>query len=78
MLLIIVKKIAVYVCICKGIKDSDVREAGRTGLLTPYQLKTKFGLKQSDCCGRCAKNIREIVEIAVQGAAVSCPITADR
>jgi bacterioferritin-associated ferredoxin len=37
----------------------------------PCQLKSKFGLKQSGNCGRCAKNIRELVELAVQGALTS-------
>jgi bacterioferritin-associated ferredoxin len=37
----------------------------------PCQLKSKFGLKQSGNCGRCAKNILEFVEIAVQGAATT-------
>lgn len=67
-----------YVCLCKGITESDVREAGRAGLVMPCQLKSKFGLKQTGCCGRCAKNIHEFVEIAVQGASASCPSTADR
>lgn len=58
-----------YVCLCKGITEADVREAGRAGLVMPCQLKSKFGLKQSGSCGRCAKNIHEFVEIAVQGAA---------
>ena len=66
-----------YVCLCKGITESDVREAGREGLMTRCQLKTKFGLKQSGCCGRCAKNIDELVEIATQ-AATPCSSTANR
>lgn len=57
-----------YVCLCQGITESDVREAGRAGLVMPCQLKSQFGLKQSGCCGRCAKNIHEFVELAVQGA----------
>ncbi len=60
-----------YVCLCNGITESDVREAGRTGCVMPCQLKSKFGLKQTGCCGRCAKNIHEFVEIAVQGASTS-------
>jgi bacterioferritin-associated ferredoxin len=60
-----------YVCLCKGITESDVREAGRVGCVTPCQLKSRFGLKQSGCCGRCAKNIHELVEIAAQGVSVS-------
>lgn len=53
-----------YVCLCKGITESDVREAGRAGLVMACQLKTKFGLKESGCCGRCSKNIQEFVELA--------------
>jgi bacterioferritin-associated ferredoxin len=37
----------------------------------PCQLKSQFGLKQSGCCGRCAKNIHEFVDLAVQGASAS-------
>lgn len=65
-----------YVCLCNGITESDVREAGRAGCVTPCQLKSKFGLKQNGCCGRCAKNIHELVDIATQGASASC--TAER
>ncbi|MGQ0695816.1 MAG: hypothetical protein ACT4OL_09600 [Nitrospiraceae bacterium] len=55
-----------------------MREAGRAGLVMPCQLQSKFRLKQEGCCGRCAKNIHEFVEIAAQGASASCPSTADR
>ncbi len=61
-----------YVCLCNGITESDVREAGRDGHVTPCALKAKFKLKENGCCGRCAKNIQEFVEIAVQGTAASC------
>ncbi|MGZ8406198.1 MAG: (2Fe-2S)-binding protein [Nitrospira sp.] len=60
-----------YVCLCNGISESDVREAGRAGCVMPCQLKSKFRLKQTGCCGRCAKNIHEFVEIAVQGTSTS-------
>ncbi len=53
-----------YLCLCKGITESDVREAGRAGIVMPCQLKAKFGLKEAGCCGRCSKNIRGFVEIA--------------
>lgn len=56
-----------YICLCNGITDSEVREAGRNGLVRPCQLKEKFGLKKSGCCGRCAKNIQEFVAIAKEG-----------
>lgn len=53
-----------YLCLCKGITDSDVREAGQDGIVMACQLKAKFGLKEAGCCGRCSKNIHEFVEIA--------------
>ena len=53
-----------YLCLCKGITDSDVREAGQGGIVMPCQLKAKFGLKEAGCCGRCSKNIHEFVQIA--------------
>lgn len=67
-----------YVCLCKGITESEVREAGRAGLVMACQLKAKFGLKEAGCCGRCAKSIHELVEIAVQGASTSCSSTSNR
>jgi bacterioferritin-associated ferredoxin len=60
-----------YVCLCRGITESDVREAGRAGFVMPCQLRSKFGLKQNGNCGRCTKNIHELVELAVQGASTS-------
>ena len=60
-----------YVCLCRGITESEVREAGRAGVVMPCQLKSKFGLKQNGNCGRCAKNIHEFVELAEQGASTS-------
>jgi len=53
-----------YLCLCKGITESDVRSAGRSGLVMACQLKSKFGLKEAGCCGRCSKNIQEFVELA--------------
>jgi len=53
-----------YLCLCKGITDSDVREAGQDGIVMPCQLKAKFGLKDTGCCGRCSRNIHEFVQIA--------------
>lgn len=62
-----------YLCLCKGITDSDVREAGRNGIVMPCQLKAKFGLKEAGCCGRCSKNIREYVQIATNACQASSP-----
>jgi bacterioferritin-associated ferredoxin len=64
-----------YLCLCKGITESDVREAGRSGIVMPCQLKAKFGLKDLGCCGRCSKNIHEYVEIATSEHQVPCANT---
>lgn len=53
-----------YVCLCKGLTESDVREAGMSGCLTARQIIAEFGLRESGCCGRCAKNICELVSLA--------------
>jgi len=66
-----------YMCLCKGITESDVREAGRAGFVMPSQLKCKFGLKDSGCCGRCAKHIHEFVDLALEGSSAACPTTTD-
>lgn len=62
-----------YICLCNGITESEVRDAGRCGLVTPCQLKAKFGLKKDGCCGRCAKNIQEFVALAKEGCANASP-----
>ncbi|MFO0773051.1 MAG: (2Fe-2S)-binding protein [Nitrospiraceae bacterium] len=53
-----------YVCLCKGLTDRDVQQAGRQGTVTRAALIATFGLKDPGCCGRCAKNIRELVTLA--------------
>ncbi len=53
-----------YVCLCKGLTESDVRGAGLSGCVTAHQIIAEFGLREHGCCGRCAKNICELVEMA--------------
>ncbi len=67
-----------YLCLCKGITESDVREAGRSGIVMPCQLRAKFGLKESGCCGRCSKNIREFVELATSEHQLPTPSAVRR
>ncbi len=61
-----------YVCLCKGLTESDVRAAGRAGAVTPCQLIETFGLKKNGCCGRCAKNIHEFVSLATSHLVTPC------
>lgn len=67
-----------YLCLCKGITESHVREVGRSGIVMPCQLRAKFGLKESGCCGRCSKNIQEFVEIAAAEHQIPTPSAAPR
>jgi bacterioferritin-associated ferredoxin len=60
-----------YVCLCKGLTESDVQQAARTGQVCPETLKMCFGLEDEDCCGRCAKNIHELVAIANSASSVT-------
>jgi len=61
-----------YVCLCKGLTESDVRAAGRQGFLTTRQIVAEFGLRDSGCCGRCAKNIHELVSLAKSQIETAC------
>jgi bacterioferritin-associated ferredoxin len=53
-----------YLCLCKGIRECDLRCAVRDRCPAPQHLITTFGLDDEDCCGRCAKNIEEWVALA--------------
>ncbi|GKS59082.1 hypothetical protein YTPLAS18_26090 [Nitrospira sp.] len=53
-----------YICLCKGLTESDVQQAGRSGVINEAGLIATFGLKDTGCCGRCAKNIHELVALA--------------
>ncbi|MEC4672548.1 MAG: hypothetical protein VST68_00020 [Nitrospirota bacterium] len=54
-----------FVCVCKGIKESDVQELGRCGIVSPKALASKLEIDDEDnCCGRCLNNINDFVAIA--------------
>jgi len=55
----------VFVCVCKGIKESDVRALGQAGVTCPKVLACSLGLNDEDnCCGRCLNNIDDFVNMA--------------
>lgn len=64
-----------YLCLCKGITESEVRDAGRAGIVMPCQIKAKFGLREAGCCGRCSKNIQEFVQLATTEHSLPCEKT---
>ncbi len=54
-----------FVCVCKGIKESDVRELGQAGVTCPKALACSLGIDDEDnCCGRCLNNIDDFVNMA--------------
>jgi len=55
-----------FICVCKGIKESDVRTLGRAGVTCPRQLASTLGIDdKNSCCGRCIKNVSNFVAIAI-------------
>jgi len=56
-----------FVCVCKGIKESEVRELGQAGVTCPKALACSLGLDDEDnCCGRCLNNIGKFVKMATE------------
>lgn len=56
-----------YVCICKGIRESDVHELGRSGITCPKAIASSLGIDDKDnCCGRCLKKVCNFVKIAAE------------
>jgi bacterioferritin-associated ferredoxin len=54
-----------YICICKGIRESDVHELGKAGVTCPKKLAATLGLNdKKNCCGRCIKNISKFAALA--------------
>lgn len=69
-----------YICLCKGLTESDVRQAGVAGHIEPGQLITRFGWDDSECCGRCADQIDEMATLAAESlpCLATCPVRSVR
>ena len=48
-----------YVCLCTGVTDRDIREAADKGVSSMRQLGKELGVGRQ--CGRCACMAREIL-----------------
>ncbi len=48
-----------YVCVCHGVTDRDIREAVENGVSSMRQLGKELGVGRQ--CGRCACTAREIL-----------------
>lgn len=48
-----------YVCLCKGITDTQIREAASQGATSLSHVRRQLGL--ATCCGKCAATTKEIL-----------------
>jgi bacterioferritin-associated ferredoxin len=53
----------VYVCLCKGITDSQIRDAVADGVTSYSHLRKSLGIASQ--CGRCGITAREIFKDAL-------------
>ncbi len=54
-----------YICICKGVTDSVIREAVCQGACRMRDLKKCLGV--SEQCGKCACDVKEVLEQTLSG-----------
>ena len=52
-----------YLCLCKGIRVSEAVNAVRSGARSPQSLINRFGLKDKECCGRCARDTQRLAKL---------------
>ncbi len=65
-----------YICLCKGLTESDVQRIGQVGIVEAEKLVEVLGLNDDDCCGRCACDIQEFVALATCKIDLRCPNSA--
>lgn len=58
-----------YVCICKGITDRQIKEAVYDGSTSVKALRRNLGV--SSQCGRCTELTQEIIEETMAGGVVA-------
>lgn len=60
-----------YVCLCRGITDQDIKDAIQDGAETYRDIREQLDL--GTCCGRCAPEARSILneELALIAARIS-------
>jgi len=62
-----------YVCLCRGLTESDIQQVGQAGIVEAERLVEVLGLNDDECCGRCARDIQELVDLATCKLALQCP-----
>jgi len=67
------------VCLCRAVSDRDIRSSVRDGAHTIRQLRA--ALPVADCCGKCAPQVRELINAnrgynAASAMSVGCACAA--
>ncbi|KAF0814316.1 Bacterioferritin-associated ferredoxin [Andreprevotia sp. IGB-42] len=52
-----------YVCVCNGVTDRDIRKAVNGGVRTFKQLQQ--ATEVASCCGKCASCARDVMDEAL-------------
>ena len=63
-----------YVCICNGITEQDIREAAANGMHSLDELRDHLNV--SGCCGSCAEHAEACLADSLPGAPEPYPATA--
>jgi bacterioferritin-associated ferredoxin len=67
-----------YVCLCKGLTETDVQLIAQDSSLvqgnglSPDRFISALRLDDDECCGRCARNIQELIAIASNATCGPC------
>lgn len=54
-----------YVCLCKGVTDSQIRDAVNGGAESFREVKNQLGAATG--CGKCACDVRDLVKATLEG-----------
>lgn len=63
-----------YVCLCRGITDQDIKEAVANGAQSYRDVRDLLDL--GTCCGRCAPEARSIISEEVASIAAKISVAA--
>jgi len=63
-----------YVCICNGVTDRDIREAASDGVANFSELQRRTGC--ADACGSCAELAEQVLRDALKRSPFALPLVA--
>ncbi|WP_213014854.1 bacterioferritin-associated ferredoxin [Acinetobacter rathckeae] len=63
-----------YVCLCRGITDQDIKDAVQNGAETFRDVRDQLDL--ATCCGRCAPEAKSIIREELSEIAARISVAA--